>query len=367
MIHKYARFFLMPLALLALVAGVWAGLARMGWRLSELGPPPVAHGPLMVVGLLGTVVSLERAVALGLRWPYAAPLLSGLGGLLIIVGIPGWPGPLLLLLSSLALVAVFGVIMRVHAASFTLVMALGALALLIGNLLWLTGRPLFTVVLWWESFLILTIAGERLELGRLRQLPRNVERAFTLLTALLLAGCMLSIPAPDLGVRVASVAMIGLAVWLLRYDIARRTVRKPGLTRYIAVCLLSGYVWLGVGGMIGAIAGAVPAGTLYDAMLHAVFVGFVFAMIFGHAPIIVPALLGVHIPFAQNFYAPFVLLHLSLVARVVGNLAHSGALRQWGGLLNAVALLLFLVTMVWATITRGQESGIRGWVSGVGR
>jgi hypothetical protein len=237
------------------------------------------------------------------------------------------------------------------------------IGLLIGNLLWLAGHPIFTVVLWWESFLILTIAGERLELGRLRQLPRSIERAFALLVVVLLAGCAISILAPDVGVRAASVAMVGIAFWLLRYDIARRTVRKPGLTRYIAVCLLSGYIWLGVGGLIGAFAGAVPAGTLYDAMLHAVFVGFVFAMIFGHAPIIVPALLGVQILFAQSFYAPLVLLHLSLATRVAGNLAHSGALRQWGGTLNAVALLLFLMTMVWAAGKQG--SGIRDRGSGI--
>jgi len=36
----------------------------------------------------------------------------------------------------------------------------------------------------------------------------------------------------------------------------------------------------------------------YDAFLHAVLLGFVFAMIFGHAPIIFPAVLGIRIPFA---------------------------------------------------------------------
>jgi hypothetical protein len=36
--------------------------------------------------------------------------------------------------------------------------------------------------------------------------------------------------------------VLGLAT----FDIARRTVRQSGVTRFIAVCLLSGYVWLGV-------------------------------------------------------------------------------------------------------------------------
>jgi len=45
----------------------------------------------MVSGFLGTLISLERAVALKARWPYAAPLLSGLGDAALIVGGPGPP------------------------------------------------------------------------------------------------------------------------------------------------------------------------------------------------------------------------------------------------------------------------------------
>src|SRR5713101_1607544 len=37
-----------------------------------------------------------------------------------------------------------------------------------------------------------------------------------------------------------------LAGWLGIFDIARRTVWTSGLTRFIAVSLLSGYLWLGV-------------------------------------------------------------------------------------------------------------------------
>ena len=44
--------------------------------------------------------------------------------------------------------------------------------------------------------------------------------------------------------------MLVLAVWLFRYDIARRTVLQSGLTRFIALCLLAGYGWLAVGGVL---------------------------------------------------------------------------------------------------------------------
>ncbi len=49
-------------ALLSLVIAGWGGLIRMGWAMQ---PFAVAdHGPLMISGFLGTLISLERAVAL---------------------------------------------------------------------------------------------------------------------------------------------------------------------------------------------------------------------------------------------------------------------------------------------------------------
>lgn len=57
------RFPLMGLGMLALLAALWAGLVRLGWGLPPLRPTlPIAHGPLMVSGFLGTLISLERAV-----------------------------------------------------------------------------------------------------------------------------------------------------------------------------------------------------------------------------------------------------------------------------------------------------------------
>jgi hypothetical protein len=65
-------------------------------------------------------------------------------------------------------------------------------------------------------------------------------------------------------------------------------------------------------------------------------------MIFGHAPIIFPAILGTPINFHPAFYLQLILLHLSLALRVIGDLALWNAGRQWGGLLNEIAILLFL-------------------------
>jgi hypothetical protein len=157
------RFPLMALGMLALLTALWGGLVRLGWPWPLPWPTLfIAHGPLMVCGFLGTLIGVERAVALGVFWPYAAPLLTAVGTLALLTGLPAPP---LMTLGSLGLVAIFVVIMRRQCALATGTMALGALLWLVGNACWLVGWPVPQVVPWWSGFLVLTIAGERLELS----------------------------------------------------------------------------------------------------------------------------------------------------------------------------------------------------------
>lgn len=357
--HRINLPFLL-LAVLALLAGLWAGLIRLPWPLPPLRPTlPMAHGPLMVSGFLGTLIGLERAVGLGAlgpgrRWVYAAPALAGLGGLLLVVGMPGLPGPLAITLGSVVLLAAMLTIVRLQPLLHAWIMALGSLAWLVGNVLWLGGRPVPHVVLWWAGFLVLTIVGERLELNRLLRLSPGRRAAFLAGVALFAGGMALSVWAFAPGVKLASAGMIVLALWLLAFDIARRTVRKMGLTRYIAAALLAGYFWLGAAGLLGLRFGGATAGLHYDAFLHSIFVGFVFSMIFAHAPIIVPAVTGLPLAFHRGFYAPLALLQISLALRVAGDLLASFPLRRWGGLLNEIAVLLYLA-MLALTILRGRS------------
>jgi hypothetical protein len=107
--------------------------------------------------------------------------------------------------------------------------------------------------------------------------------------------------------------------------------------------------------LLQLIIGATYAGPLYDAILHMVFVGFVIAMIFGHAPIIFPAILGVPVRYFPAFYGHLILLHLSLLLRVIGDLTNQFDIRRWGGLLNEVAILLFLGMTIYS-IVKGKFS-----------
>jgi hypothetical protein len=337
---------LMAAAMLSLVCGTWLGLVRIGWTLPLLSPSEIGtHGPLMVCGFLGTLVSLERAVALESPWAYAAPALVAAGALSL--GLSAGPfGPLLIAAGSVVLLAVFAVLLRRQPALYMTTMASGAGAWAVGNALWLGGAPVFRVVYWWIAFLVLTIAGERLELNRVLRPSRGIRAAFGAAVTLVLLVVVVTWRFPQPGIHALGAGLLVLAAWLVRHDVARRTVRQQGLTRYMAVSLLAGYAWLGFGGLVALTTGVASPGLVYDATLHAIFLGFVMSMVFAHVPVIVPAVIGRPLPFYPRFYWHAAVLHASVLVRVAGDLV--GGLvswRAWGGLLNAVALALFVVNV----------------------
>lgn len=338
---------LLPLAIL--VAALWAGLLRLGWGWPVLLLPlPMAHGPLMINGFLGTLIGLERAVALQTRWAYAAPVCTAAGALLLLSGIGPTAGLLLILLGGLLLLAVMGKIFTIHPTLDVGVIAGGVLLGFAGNLLWLTGWPIGQLVFWWAGFLILTIAGERLELSRMLRPTPKVVAAFVAIILLFVSGLGISLGWFVAGVRLTGGSMILLALWLLTYDIARRRLKAGGQARFIALALLSGYLWLGIGGGLVVLYAGYLAGPYYDAFLHALFLGFVFTMIFAHAPIVFPAVLQRRLLYTPRFYSHLLLLHATLLLRVGSDLLLWQTGRQWAGLLNALVLLLFLVNTVTA-------------------
>lgn len=342
-INRFPIPFLL-LAMLGLLAALWAGLMRLGWQLPALTPSlALLHGPVMISGFLGTLITLERAVAMKQKWMYLPPLLSGLGWLTSVLIQDSPLGAILLALASLGGVAILAEMTRREFALHTAAMLTGMLAWLAGNLLWLSGWQVYQVVFFWMGFLVLTIAGERLELSRVLRPAKIQQQLFGGIAILFLAGILLTLVNPQIGTRVTGLALILLALWSLRNDIAWRNIRHSlPLTRYIAWCLALGFVWLGVGGGLSLGFGAQAAGPRYDALLHVVFIGFVISMIFGHAPIIFPAVLGTPINFQPGFYFHLALLHLSLLVRVVGDYANLPAVRMWGGLLNETAILIFI-------------------------
>ena len=345
---------LIAVAILALFFAMWAGLLRLGWVLPTFDNLAGAHGPLMVSGFLGVLIPLERAVAIRQKWMFVVPIVAGLGWICLLF-MP-FPGAVLLTIGSLGTVAILGVMVHREPHIHTVTMAFGALAWLVGNILWLAEMPIFEIVFWWMAFLILTIGGERLELSRVLRPTSWQLRAFGGVSVTLLIGTLLATINLEFGSRLSGLAMLGLAFWFLWNDLARRNIYHPNpLTRYIAICLFSGFVWLGIAGGLFLYFGALYAGPLYDAALHSVFVGFVMVMIFGHAPIIFPAILGAQVKFYSALYGQLFLLHLSLVLRVLGDLTNQYDWRKWGGLLNEIAILLFLGMTIYSIFNGRQK------------
>jgi hypothetical protein len=314
------RLPLIFLGFVALVLGVAGGLARLVPALPAPSAAIAWHGALMVSAFLGTVISLERAAAIDRLWAYAAPLLAGLGGLLVLCGV-GVAGFALLVAAAAVFFVCSVAVMRRQASLETATLAAGAAAWLAGNAaLYRLGQPLG----WWIAFFVLTIGAERLELSRYMKRDAFARGAFVALAAGVLAAAL------EPSLRAQGALLVLFAAWLLRYDLARVTVRQKALPRFVALCLLAGYFWLAVGGALLVARGP------WDAALHAFFLGFVFSMIFGHAPVILPAVLGVRFPYSAALYAPLVLLHASVALRV----AVSTTLGAWG---NAAAIALFIL------------------------
>jgi hypothetical protein len=356
---------LMAGAVVLLLGGLWEGLVYLGFPLPAGNAVLHSeHGPLMVLGFLGTLIALERAVALGPLWAYLAPAAAALGGVLAAFGLPGGAGPALVTLGGAVLVAIFVAVHRIQPSLHNTVLASGAVCWVVAGLLWLIGWDVPRFVPWLVGFLVLTITGERLELSRMGGSGRTARLLFAVAAGVFTVGLIASLASTDLGVRIAGVGLVLLSAWLARWDIARRTIRARGLPRFMAAALLTGYAWLLVGGVlwisVGRLAftdlGTAAHGSAYDAMLHAIFLGFVFSMIFAHAPVIVPSVLGRPLPFHRGFYLPLVLLHVTVLLRILGgDAAGNVPLWRWSGVLNEITLLLF-IAMAAAAVVRGRRS-----------
>lgn len=347
------RLSILLLAAAAMVTGVLGGLLRAGivlpasWQGPVLGQGLLQHAALMTCGFFGTVIGIERAVALNARYAFAAPLFTGLGAVALLnqstVAIGGW-----LLVAGAAVFSLASArIVQRQPAAHTAVLLVGALCWLVASLAFALNLAPLATLAGWLAFLIITIAGERLEMTRLMRRHPAAQPALFGIVAAMLAGAVLCAFHPAAGSALYGAALVLLALWLARFDIARRTIVAEGLSRYMAIALLVGYAWLAVGGAAW-VAMAFGAPTR-DAALHAIGLGFIVSMVMAHAPVILPAVARVKLLYGPWFYLPLALLHGSLLLRVVPGYGDPAMLRM-GAVLNALAILLFVLTVVGSAI-----------------
>lgn len=346
------------LVVTTLLGAVAGGLLRANAPWAELhnsvlaGRAAVAHAQLMLSGFLGTVIALERAVAIKQRWALAAPVISGIASVWMLNG-SAEVAAFLSICAALIFVAVNGALVARQPLAHTWLLLVSSLAWLAGNILFAAGRGLDAVLPWWFACVILTIAAERLEMSRLMSHHPLALPSLVSIIASLLIGAALSLSTGASAGVLYGVSMTALAIWFGGFDIARRTALAQGLSRYMAVCLLGGYVWLGVAGLawIGMAVGCPGR----DLALHALGLGFIVSMVMGHAPVILPAVARVKLLYGPWFYVPVGLLHASLVLRLFAGIGHP-ELRTAGAVLNAAALALFAVTIVGSVVAWQAKS-----------
>ena len=300
----------------------------------------------MLSSFFGSVIGVERAVALRQRWAFVPPLASAISGVLLLSGhaaAGAWSG----LLASCVFVAV-NFIFLFHQPHIHIAL------LLVSGLAWVGGNALFAIdqnaaraLPWWFAFIVLTITAERLEMYRLMRCHVWAYPSLLVSVTGLLAGAALSSVNPVFGGVLYGSALAALALWLGVFDIARRTVLAQGVSRYMALCLLSGYAWMGVAGVawIGTALGCPGR----DMALHALGLGFIISMVMGHAPVILPAVANIKLLFGTWFYVPLVMLHASLLVRLFGGMVNPN-LRAHGTQLNALALGCFVAAVAASAI-----------------
>ena len=321
-----------------LLLGVWSPV--MSTRLSKW------HGPLMVLGFVGTVICLERAVALGHRLAYLVPAMSGFGVIVLLAPLPfdsARAGLALLTLAQLGLLTIYVPLWRRSHDDAIVIQGAGAFCAAGAAALLTTGVHVSQIVGWLACYMILTICGERLELSRLT-MARN--RALSALCLAVVAALLVSVVSPAIGWRVLGVVLIGLAVWLCHHDVARGGLRRGGQAAYIGTLLMIGYLWLATAGIVCTIQRPPTSRNGYDAVVHSLFLGFTMGMILGHAPIILPAVLQVRLEWTTWFWLPAFLLEASLLVRIgIGDGLDRSAAVQAGGTVNVLSLLTLVAVI----------------------
>lgn len=351
------RFVFLACAGVSVLTGLTAALALLGYLGGTRAATLAAdHGPLMIFGFVGGAIGLERTVAVRTRWAWAGPVCSALGVVTLLAGLPVAVPALLFTGSFLLLGLVYATVQRRQATAAVVAQAAGVIGAVSATLLWGFGDGGFAAAMPPAVvFVVATIIGERLELARIPVTTGNPEPLITGLVLALAAAGIIFVAAPEVGYPLMGLLLVAVAVVTARVDVARRLVRAQGLPRFSAVCMLAGYLWLGLAGLLWVVFPRTTTGFHYDAAVHAVFLGFVISMIFAHAPIILTAVIRRRLPYHPVMYVPVALLHGGLALRLLGDAREAVPLWQAGGVINVLAVLTFLLTGVTLSVRASRR------------
>ncbi len=338
-----------------LITALYSAAGRVGWVM----PIPIIaaqHGFLMVSGLFATLISFERTLILKQRWWLIIPLLSTASVVLVLTGM-GAIGFGCQFLGAALLTLLYIRQWLQYREVFLLVLALSGLAWAASALVLLLGNTFPAATTWYILFLLYTIAAERLELSKFIATPPWAKPLLLVLFVLLFV--TQAVPFHWGSNHITGLLLAGVGYWLLQFDIVKVNLKKDGFFYYTGSTLFVGYIWL----MICGVLMALPLRTFYhyDAVLHSFFIGFTFSMLYAHAPIIFPALIGISKrPFHKLLYVPVWLTHALLLLRLYADYSSDWNLRKWIGLVQVFVILgYFLIFGGLIVVEKFEKTGIK--------
>jgi len=352
---SYWRIPFMLAAVLNLIAGIWAGLIRMGWDL-PVTAVSVHHGAIMVGGFLATLIALEKAIPLKRNIALVVPVISALS---LLMAVPGYyhTGLYFLIAGSVGLFLIHAYYLYLHPRDLSIVLMLvGAGSLIVGNVMLIRMQFYPASFPWWMGFLLFTITAERIELSKF--LPVSVNAKYLLLGFLGLFLLGLLIPFHGIGKYFSGASMFGIALWMLKHDVMRIGLKKKVLTRFSSVSLLIANGWLIVNGIL--LIFMPDTAYSYDILVHSFFIGYAFAMIFAHGPIILPGVLGITSkPYHPALYMWLFLVQGSLLLRLIADSLFNTEWRKLSGIFSGVGILLYFITLIVLVIRERLHAKVR--------
>jgi hypothetical protein len=336
--------------LMAVVLGIWRIAITRGFLLPPIPEWIPVHGHIMIGGFLAALIIFERMIALrihGLIWvPYVyvfsslflqtqAPMVR----LLHLIALVGWilhrwmsyktfhrwEKPVV---ESIAFIVLSFALLSSGGLSARIEVGLSALA-----------------------FPIAVIAIERLELSM--QFKKTGAR---IVLFGLIGWCVLWIVSTWRGIPNLSamgIVTLILTCFLAFYDLSLRTRTSKSahnLHGFLKLALIFAYLWLFAGSIVMVFWFTISGAILKDILFHLFGLGFIFTMILGHAPLILPAALG-KMPPNKAPLIPFLIFQAATLIRIVGDFAlmQSVLLWQWTGwitgVVSALAFFIYLVTL----------------------
>ncbi len=346
---KKERLPILLFAMLCLLSGLYSGLNRIGWNLYAT-PLTAHHGAIMVGGFLGTLIALEKIIPLKKKSLYLIPIVNASSVVFFFFNQPK-VSIYILVVSSIALAFVFLYYYRIQRERIYILMFIGAICWLTGNVLLLTKFFYPLAFPWWAAFVLFIIAAERMELMKFRPISRFNKNIFIVLLMCFIIGVLFSFHGA--GNLICGLSLVGSSLWLLKNDMIGINVKKTNLPRFTAISLLTGYVCLLLTGIF--FFSLSDQWLTYDAIVHTFFIGFVFSMIFAHGPMILPGVMGIAVtPFNPILYVWLIVLHISWLIRIFADVLVELEVRKMSGLLSALAILGYFITMAILT-TRSRR------------